>query len=70
MRLGVRTLQLLEAIRQNPRGSIREWMPVIGVTATSTVSYHLSRLERAGRIRLHPMKARSVELIPEEASDG
>lgn len=70
MKLSARSLQLLDAIRANPRGSVREWMPAIGVKATSTVTYHLGKLERAGRIKLHPGKARSVELIPEEASHG
>lgn len=70
MKLSARSLQLLEAIRQNPRGSVREWMAAIGVKATSTVTYHLSKLERAGLVKLHPGKARSVELVREEAPNG
>lgn len=64
------TKRLLEAIRANERGSYQEWATACGIKSISSINYHLHKLEEEGLVRLHPGKARSVELIPEEASNG
>lgn len=63
------TERLLEAIRQNERGSYAEWMVAAGMASVSSVKYHLDKLEEEGLVKLHPGRARSVELV-KESSDG
>ena len=63
------TMRLLEAIKANERGSYEEWRAACGMASTSSVLYHLNKLEEAGLLMRHPGKARSVELI-KEANHG
>jgi SOS-response transcriptional repressor LexA len=64
------TRRLLEAIRANERGSYQEWREACGMASSSSVLYHLLKLEEEGLVRRHPGMARSVELIREEAPHG
>lgn len=60
------TKRLLGAIRENPRGSYREWMDAAGISSSAVIRHHLHKLERAGLVRLHPGQPRSVELTGED----
>lgn len=65
MELKRTTKLLLAAIEANERGSYREWAEATGIATTSTIGYHLRKLEAAGKIRMRPGQARSVELVRE-----
>ena len=64
------TKRLLEAIKANERGSYEEWRAACGMASIASVNYHLHKLEEEGLIMRHPGKARSVELLREEAPNG
>jgi len=64
------TRQLLEAIKANERGSYAEWVDACGFSSTAVVQYHLKKLQAARLIKRHPGRARSVELIREDAHDA
>jgi repressor LexA len=50
--------------------SVREIGDAIGVTSTSTVHSHLSKLERRGLIRRDPTKPRAIEITDETYRHG
>lgn len=67
-RLTGRQRQILEFIkrRQRERGyppSVREIGDAVGLTSSSTVHGHLSRLEDKGYIRRDPSKPRAIEVL-------
>lgn len=43
--------------------TVREMCRAIKVTSTSTISYHLDKLEAAGEIRRNPNKNRAIEVL-------
>ena len=48
--------------------TVREMCRAIKVTSTSTISYHLDRLEAAGAIRRNPNKNRAIEVISDDSN--
>lgn len=54
-----------EVTRRGYPPSVREIGDAIGVTSTSTVHSHLSKLEKRGLIRRDPTKPRAIEITDE-----
>ena len=61
--LSGRRLDVLTALGENPRASIRELCEMTGIKATSNVWYHLHELEKAGVIIGNQGKARSIYVV-------
>lgn len=66
-----RQKQILDFIRQEVRKknyppSVREIGEAVGLSSSSTVHAHLSKLEQKGLIRRNPTKPRAIELLEYE----
>lgn len=57
-----------EVINKGYPPSVREICKKVGLSSTSTVHGHLSRLEKKGLIRRDPTKPRAIELIKDPVS--
>ena len=55
-----RRYDVLRAIIQDPRATIREIMEATGISSSSVVSYHLDQLEKEGKIHREHRKARGI----------
>lgn len=61
-RTGSRRYDVLAAVRENPRASMRELCEMTGLKSTSVVSYHLDQLEKEGALVREHNTARGIYL--------
>lgn len=69
-KMGAKQLEIYEFLKEqiHAKGyppSVREICTAVGLSSTSTVHGHLSRLEKKGYIRRDPTKPRAIEMIRE-----
>lgn len=70
-KLSKRQLDILRFIKAEVKSkgyppSVREIGEAVGLASSSTVHYHLARLETKGLIRRDPTKPRAIEILDEE----